>query len=168
MLFNKDFGAGEGKQRKVAGCTGGTAGGCESAAGGVRASPRLWGSSEYPDGVFLAPPGFGSPALCSQETQTGCAPPPLLRYRPALREKPGGVRKNSCWKDPSHVGTESCAHRRWVPWPGLACPCGCHCHGVACFPRKAQRDGQGARQLSSPSGPGNKHPLVWLGQMIGV
>lgn len=94
--------------------------------GGVRVSPlalSLTPGSEYPDKVFLAPSGIQERSPLLARDPDRLCPPASLHYCPALRgKKPGGICKNSCWKDPSHVGTGSGAHQRWNPQAGIACP----------------------------------------------
>lgn len=140
--------------------------------GGVRVSPlalSLTPGSEYPDKVFLAPSGI-------QERSPLLARDPDRLCPPCLAALLSGFTRKKTWRHLQEFMLERslpCGDRERCP-PALESPGwhsvsrGCHPPGVTCFPRKVQWDGWGARQLASPSGFGNKQPLVQLGQMIRV
>lgn len=117
--------------------------------GRVCTVPRLQMSRR---GIFSPPriQDSGMQPFPGRSLSLAMTPPALptsLCYCPTAQEKPGGVYKNPCWRDRSHVGTGSAAHRRWA---GMACA---H-HWVTWFPRKTQQDRHGVPGARLPLWPG--------------
>lgn len=143
--------------------------------GGGGGGPGLTPGSESHPWLRISRQGIFSP-LWDSGAQPFAGKRPRPAVPPCLAALLSGFTRKKTWRHLQEFMLERslpCGDRERCP-PALESPGwhsvsrGCHPPGVTCFPRKVQWDGWGARQLASPSGFGNKQPLVQLGQMIRV